>query len=100
MTDYGPLTVSSATVLRPTILRSRYVFEPPSAQYRVSQQRQNCTHKFDQAAEDPRLRFFGNVQVGPHTPPAIPHVLPISLSSLQPHYTHLLFSTGCAIPTL
>ncbi|KAF8265056.1 hypothetical protein EI94DRAFT_1736916 [Lactarius quietus] len=60
----------------------------------------NCTHKFDQAAKDPRLRFFGNVQVGPQTAPAIPHALPISLSSLQPHYTHLLFSTGCAIPTL
>ena len=87
-------------MLRPTILRSRYVLVPPSAQYRVSQRRQNCTHKFDQAAEDPRLRFFGNVQVGPQTPPAIPHALPISLSSLQPHYTHLLFSTGCAIPTL
>ncbi|KAI9449457.1 FAD/NAD-P-binding domain-containing protein [Lactarius psammicola] len=60
----------------------------------------NCTHKFDQAANDPRLRFFGNVQVGPQTPPAIPHTLPISLISLKSHYTHLLFSTGCAIPTL
>ena len=44
--------------------------------------------------------FFGNVQVGPQTPPAIPHSLPISLSSLKSHYAHLLFSTGCAIPTL
>ncbi|KAN0137986.1 hypothetical protein V8E53_004205 [Lactarius tabidus] len=32
----------------------------------------NCTHKFDQAAKDPRLRFFGNVQVGPQTASAIP----------------------------
>ncbi len=62
--------------------------------------RQNCTHKFDQAANDPRIRFFGNVQVGPQTSPAIPHALPISLSSLKSHYTHLLFSTGCATPTL
>ncbi|KAI0267018.1 FAD/NAD-P-binding domain-containing protein [Gloeopeniophorella convolvens] len=60
----------------------------------------NCTHKFDQAAEDPRLRFFGNVQIGPQTPPAISHALPIPLSALQDHYTHLLFSTGCTIPTL
>ncbi|KAH9180325.1 FAD/NAD-P-binding domain-containing protein [Lactarius sanguifluus] len=48
----------------------------------------NCTHK-------PRLRFFGNVQVGPQTPPTIPH-----LSSLKSHYTHPLFSTCCAVPTL
>lgn len=40
------------------------------------------------------------MQVGPETPPSVPHALPISLSSLKPHYTHLLFSTGCAIPTL
>ncbi|KAI0256248.1 FAD/NAD-P-binding domain-containing protein [Lactifluus subvellereus] len=60
----------------------------------------NCTHKFDQAAEDPRLHFFGNVQVGPQTLPAIPHVFPISLPALKSHYTHLLFSTGCAIPNL
>ncbi|KAH9032425.1 FAD/NAD-P-binding domain-containing protein [Lactarius pseudohatsudake] len=60
----------------------------------------NCTHKFDQAAKDPRLRFFGNLQVGPQSPPTISHALPISLSSLKSHYTHLLFSTGCAVPTL
>ena len=86
--------------LRRTILRSRYVFEPLFASITLLKLHQNCTHKFDQAAKDPRLRFFGNVQVGPQTAPAIPHALPISLSSLQPHYTHLLFSTGCAIPTL
>ena len=40
------------------------------------------------------------MQVGPQTHPAIPHALPISLSSLRSHYTHLLFSTGCPIPTL
>ncbi|KAH8993482.1 hypothetical protein EDB92DRAFT_1934549 [Lactarius akahatsu] len=47
----------------------------------------NCMHKFDQVAKDPCLRFFGNVQVGPQTPPTIPHALPISLSSLKSHYT-------------
>ena len=46
------------------------------------------------------MHFFGNVQVGPQTPPSISHALPISLSSLKPHYTHLLLSTGCTIPTL
>jgi adrenodoxin-NADP+ reductase len=46
------------------------------------------------------VRFFGNVQVGPQTPPVIPHALGISLSALKSHYTHLLFSTGCTVPTL
>ncbi|KAH9996175.1 FAD/NAD-P-binding domain-containing protein [Russula compacta] len=59
----------------------------------------NCTHKFDQAARDPRLRFFGNVQIGPQTPPAISHSLPLSLSALKSHYTHLLLSIGCTVPT-
>ncbi|KAH9030642.1 FAD/NAD-P-binding domain-containing protein [Lactarius pseudohatsudake] len=57
----------------------------------------NCTHKFRQR---PCLRFFGNVQVGPQTLPTIPHVLPISLSSLKSHYIHPLFSTCRAVPTL
>jgi adrenodoxin-NADP+ reductase len=35
-----------------------------------------------------------------HKPRQRSHALPLLLSSLQPHYTHLLFSTGCAIPTL
>ncbi|KAH9957370.1 hypothetical protein BC827DRAFT_1261598 [Russula dissimulans] len=60
----------------------------------------NCTHKFDEVAADPRLRFFGNVQVGPQTRPAISHALHISLSTLKPHYTYLLLSTGCTVPTL
>lgn len=60
----------------------------------------NCTHKFDQAAADPRLRFFGNVNIGASPPPSIPHALHIPLSSLLSHYTHLLFATGCTVPTL
>ncbi|KAH9931735.1 FAD/NAD-P-binding domain-containing protein [Amylocystis lapponica] len=58
----------------------------------------NCIHKFDGAAEDPRLRFFGNVNVG--TPSPIPHALSLPLSAILPHYTHLLFSTGCTVPIL
>ncbi|OJT07220.1 NADPH:adrenodoxin oxidoreductase, mitochondrial, partial [Trametes pubescens] len=58
----------------------------------------NCTHKFAEAAADPRLRFFGNVNVG--IPAPIPHTLPLSLEALLPHYTHVLFSTGCTVPVL
>ncbi|KAL4244702.1 NADPH:adrenodoxin oxidoreductase, mitochondrial [Abortiporus biennis] len=59
----------------------------------------NCTHKFNEAASDPRLSFFGNVNVSssPSVSP-IPHAVPLSLSSLFPHYTHLLLSSGCTIP--
>ncbi|KAI0919954.1 hypothetical protein AcV5_001891 [Taiwanofungus camphoratus] len=58
----------------------------------------NCTHKFDDAATDPRLRFFGNVNID--TPSPVSHALSFPLSSLLPHYTHLLFSTGCTVPIL
>ncbi|OBZ73006.1 NADPH:adrenodoxin oxidoreductase, mitochondrial [Grifola frondosa] len=57
-----------------------------------------CTHKFDAAAADPRLRFFGNVNVG--TPSPIPHALSLPLSAILPYYTHVLFSTGCTVPIL
>ncbi|GBE85590.1 Probable NADPH:adrenodoxin oxidoreductase [Sparassis crispa] len=58
----------------------------------------NCTHKFDLAATDPRLRFFGNVNIGSSSP--LPHALSLPLSALLPHYTHLLFATGCTVPIL
>ncbi|KAI0822091.1 FAD/NAD-P-binding domain-containing protein [Trametes gibbosa] len=58
----------------------------------------NCTHKFAEAAADPRLRFFGNVNIGSLAP--ISHALPLSLESLFSHYTHVLFSTGCTVPVL
>ncbi|PPR05481.1 hypothetical protein CVT26_009048 [Gymnopilus dilepis] len=62
---------------------------------------ENCTHKFDQAALDSRLRFFGNVDVSAtSSSPSIPHALPLSLSSIFKNYTHVLFSTGCTLPTL
>ncbi|KAH0827815.1 hypothetical protein J3R83DRAFT_3440 [Lanmaoa asiatica] len=60
----------------------------------------NCTNKFDQTAADSRFRFFGNVHVGNALPTAIPHTLPLPLSSLLQNYTHLLFATGCTLPTL
>lgn len=39
-----------------------------------------------------------NVGSSPSLSP-IPHSVPISLSSLLPHYTHLLLSSGCTVPT-
>ncbi|PCH34565.1 ferrodoxin-NADP(+) reductase [Wolfiporia cocos MD-104 SS10] len=56
----------------------------------------NCTHKFDGAAEDPRLRFFGNVSIDAR----VPYATHIPLSALLPHYTHLLIASGCTVPTL
>ncbi|KAM5530444.1 hypothetical protein V8D89_015884 [Ganoderma adspersum] len=58
----------------------------------------NCTHKFDAAAADSRLRFFGNVNIGETSP--ISQSLPLSLRALLPYYTHVLFSTGCTVPIL
>lgn len=60
---------------------------------------QNCTNKFDTTSKDPRLRFFGNVNVG-GTSSLVPHSLPLPLESLFSHYTHVLFATGCTVPIL
>ncbi|KAM6499132.1 FAD/NAD-P-binding domain containing protein [Amanita muscaria] len=69
----------------------------------------NCTHKFDETAKDPRFRFFGNVEVVPTPPfgstPRLPstrlgHAVQLPMSSILPHYTHLLLSTGCTLPTV
>ncbi|KAF8970902.1 FAD/NAD-P-binding domain-containing protein [Flammula alnicola] len=59
----------------------------------------NCTHKFDQVAEDSRFRFFGNVDVG-DTADSIPHALQLPLASIFKNYSHILFATGCTLPTL
>ncbi|GLB41088.1 putative NADPH adrenodoxin oxidoreductase, mitochondrial [Lyophyllum shimeji] len=59
----------------------------------------NCTHKFDAAATDPRFRFFGNVNVG-QAFASIPHTLQLPLSAVFNNYTHVVFATGCALPTL
>ncbi|KAF8444546.1 hypothetical protein L210DRAFT_3530186 [Boletus edulis BED1] len=60
----------------------------------------NCTSKFDQAAADPRFRFFGNVHVGSASPTSISHAHPLPLSSLLQNYTHVLFANGCTLPIL
>ncbi|KIJ41216.1 hypothetical protein M422DRAFT_60449 [Sphaerobolus stellatus SS14] len=57
----------------------------------------NCTHKFDVAATDPRIRFFGNVDVA--ASPALDTTsLSLPLETLLPYYTHLLFATGGPMP--
>ncbi|KAG2059160.1 FAD/NAD(P)-binding domain-containing protein [Suillus hirtellus] len=60
----------------------------------------NCTNKFDATAIDPRFRFFGNVNVGSTPLHSIPHALHLPLTSILNNYSHLLFATGCTMPTL
>ncbi|KAK7696414.1 hypothetical protein QCA50_001071 [Cerrena zonata] len=61
----------------------------------------NCTHKFDDAASDLRLQFFGNVNIITTPPIApVPGSVMLPLKSLISHYTHLLLSSGCTLPTL
>ncbi|KAF9782487.1 hypothetical protein BJ322DRAFT_1111347 [Thelephora terrestris] len=59
----------------------------------------NCTHKFDQAAQDPRLKFFGNVNIGGPTTSS-PSAISVPIESLLSKYTHLVLGTGCTIPVL
>lgn len=73
---------------------------------------QNVEHKFAQVAEDRRFRFFGNVNiVGSKSMPSseaiqsqmgssytYPLATKVSISSLLPHYTHILFSYGSSMP--
>ena len=59
---------------------------------------QNCTHKFDETAKDPRFRFFGNVNVGETT--SFSHTLHLPLRALLPHYTHLIISSGATLPIM
>ncbi|KZT55596.1 nucleotide-binding domain-containing protein [Calocera cornea HHB12733] len=60
----------------------------------------NCINKFDQTAQDPRFTFFGNVLVDPTsaTKQQYPNAVPLPLTSLFPHYTHLLFAQGASQP--
>ncbi|PWZ01101.1 nucleotide-binding domain-containing protein [Testicularia cyperi] len=61
----------------------------------------NVEHKFDALAQDPRLRFAGNVNVVHSLPSAsdranvpYPHAVQLPLETLSRHYTHILFSYG------
>ena len=57
----------------------------------------NVQHKFQDVSRDPRLRFFGNVNVvhsADHKANPYPHAFQLPLANLSPHYTHILFSYG------
>jgi adrenodoxin-NADP+ reductase len=60
---------------------------------------QNCTHKFDELARDPRFRYFGNVQFGASSARPIAHSVHLPLADLTRSYTHLVLASGCALPT-
>lgn len=59
----------------------------------------NCTHKFDETAQDPRFRFFGNVNVGDSLSP-LRGTVNLPLSSIFSQYSHVVFATGCTLPKL
>lgn len=65
---------------------------------------QNVEHKFDSVAEDPRFKFFGNVNITSSSSQVdsdsyhYAHATQLPLSSLLPHYTHLLLSYGSSLP--
>ncbi|PWN48905.1 nucleotide-binding domain-containing protein [Violaceomyces palustris] len=70
----------------------------------------NVEHKFDQTLKDPRIQFFGNVNItsSSSSPQAsnatqeiqasahFPSALNLSLSSLTPYYNRILFSYGAS----
>ncbi|TFK51239.1 ferrodoxin-NADP(+) reductase [Heliocybe sulcata] len=68
----------------------------------------NCTHKFDEAAQDPRFSFFGNIDFSSSSslntsigsPTSSAPVRSHPLSMLFRHYTHLLLATGAPTPIL
>lgn len=63
--------------------------------------KQNCIHKFDETASDSRFRFFGNVTFATQQQSSLEplrHALELPLSSLFPHYTHLLLAYGASLP--
>ncbi len=61
----------------------------------------NVEHKFDEVAQDPRFHFFGNVNVASSrddpSARAYPLANQVELSSLLPHYTHVLFAYGSSL---
>lgn len=72
-----------------------------------AKQKQNVENKFAQVAADPRLRFFGNVDVvssssssfstAPSDQYDYPDAHKLALSELLPHYTHLLLAYGSSL---
>ncbi|PVF99397.1 hypothetical protein CPB86DRAFT_703316 [Serendipita vermifera] len=56
----------------------------------------NCTHKFDDTAQDPRFKFFGNVNVG--SVPSFPNTVQIPIDSIRRHYSHIVLAYGASLP--
>ncbi|KAG9045445.1 NADPH-adrenodoxin reductase, partial [Serendipita sp. 407] len=56
----------------------------------------NCTHKFDETAQDPRFKYFGNVNIG--SVPAFHHNVELPVSSLRAHYSHIVLAYGAGLP--
>lgn len=69
--------------------------------------RQNCEHKFEETARDPRFRFFGNVQIAGSEPAddavTVPNTHPSSLAAtipldaLREHYDAVLLTYGASL---
>lgn len=57
--------------------------------------KQNCQHKFEQTASDPRLRFIGNCKIGLQES-STPLTPSISLEQLQKHYDAILLTYGAS----
>jgi adrenodoxin-NADP+ reductase len=48
---------------------------------------QNCQDKFEEVAESPRFRFFGNIEIGKN----------VTLQSMVKHYDAMLFAYGASM---
>lgn len=86
---------SYVSVLRPTILKSRYAL-PALHTYALNIEHwttltacQNCEDKFQEVAESPNFNFIGNINIGSE-----PGSLP--LTALAPHYDAILFAYGAS----
>ncbi|WVO14989.1 hypothetical protein L204_102632 [Cryptococcus depauperatus] len=71
----------------------------------------NCQHKFDELAQDPRFKYFGNVLISsqPSSTPTLPtpsnalspytypHALRLSFSDILPYYSTLVLTYGASL---
>lgn len=65
---------------------------------------QNCEHKFEETAQDPRFKFYGNVEIINSTsnsstslPSSDSPAIQIPLSSLRPYYDAIVLSYGASL---
>ncbi|KAK4058190.1 NADPH-adrenodoxin reductase [Microbotryomycetes sp. JL221] len=60
----------------------------------------NCQHKFEETAQDERVRFFGNVQIGSDIVPNLErsqHAVQIDIETLRQHYDATLLTYGASL---